>query len=99
MSYFCLTVTGGQMTKTFTRFGRSTTVKIDGFVAKADDSRRWYVQTQVRYAHRWKSREKAEAAAVMISALLPDLIGSLRVDELERWGKGLWKRKLSTCTA
>lgn len=73
----------------YKRYGRPGARTADGYIAKEDKS--WYVQSTLKKAHRWKTVEKAEAAALLIVMRLPEFLGKLVPVEVAKFGK-LWMR-------
>jgi hypothetical protein len=74
----------------YRRFGRPGVRMTSGFISK-EDPNDWYVGQKLQRAHRWKTVEKAEAAAVLMATKFPTLIGRMEVTEVTKNGK-LWMR-------
>lgn len=74
----------------YRRFGRPGVRMTSGFISK-DDRDGWYVGQKLQRSHRWKTVEKAEAAAVLIAVKFPKLMGRMEVTEVTKEGK-LWVR-------
>lgn len=64
----------------------------DGYVSKKEGA--WAMTTKLEQAHRWKTVEKAEAAAIKVVLALPSVMGKLNVVEVEKTGDN-WHRKRS----
>lgn len=61
----------------------------DGYVAK--ESGQWSLTNKLKKSHRWKTKEKAEAALILIGAKLPDIIGKVVIVEVIKEGE-TWAR-------
>jgi hypothetical protein len=70
-------------------YGRPGRRLADGYIAKEDKS--WFVQSTLKRAHRWKTIERAEAAALIVVISLPEFLGKLVPVEVAKVGK-VWMR-------
>lgn len=73
----------------YKQYGRPGRRTADGYIAKEDDG--WYVQSTLKKAHRWKTVEKAEAAALILAVKYPEYLGKFVPVEVAKVGK-LWMR-------
>jgi len=74
------------------RYGRSGVRMTDGWIARSDDRPGgWYLESSLKYAHRWGSREAAESIAVVVGGFLPGLMGKMSVVEVKKIMNG-WRR-------
>lgn len=64
----------------------------DGYVSKKEGA--WALTHRLDESHRWKTVEKAEAAAIKVSLALPSVMGKLNIVEVVKVG-GRWQRKRS----
>ncbi len=61
----------------------------DGYVSKR--SGQWSLTDKLKESHRWKTKERAEAALLLIGPKLPDIIGKVVVVEVTK-EMGKWTR-------
>lgn len=76
--------------RSYFRWGRRGLKRHDGYIAKGE-FRDWSLQLTIQRAHRWKTREKAEAAALLVVMKLPEVMGKLMIVEVVKQGK-VWRR-------